>query len=442
MDLIKGSIPKLFIKYLIPAISSMIGLSLYILVDTIFIGQGVGVKGLTALNITLPIFSMFICLGVLLGMGGATAFSVSIGKKNIKEAQEIFTITLALGLIAGFVFTLINLLFIDQLCRFLGASSQIFDLAKEYSVILIWFSSAFIFTSILSCFIRNDHSPKTAMIAGLTGNFVNIILDAIFIFVFHWGMTGAVLATVISPLISIAVLMTHFKKKHNQLKLTRPVNTFKKVYRILRNGFASFLDSIAPGIVIFSFNQVLLKLSGDLGVAAYSVIANIAFVGNVLFIGTAQAMQPIASQNFGAGYRLRVNKVFKLALITALSIGIAKMLFIWSFPMPIIKLFNASDPALLFTAKQGLKLYFIAMPFMALNMVIVSFLQSIEKSSIATIITLNRTIFMVLIGLFILPSLWGMIGVWLIVPIAEFTTLLFTLIIFCIRNRKLLKLHG
>lgn len=431
MDLTQGSVSKLFIKYLIPSISSMVGLSLYILFDTIFIGQGVGVDGLTALNITLPIFSMFICLGVLLGMGGATAYSVTKGRQDHKEAREIFTVTLVLGAGAGLLFTLFNLIFIDELCRFLGASERIFPLAKEYSVILIWFSSAFIFSSILSNFVRNDHSPKIAMIAGLTGNFVNIILDAIFIFIFHWGMTGAVLATVISPLISVSILLYHFKTSHNTLRLCIPTQFIVKVKRILSNGFASFLDSMAPGIVIFAFNQVILRISGDLGVAAYSVIANVAFVGNVLYIGTAQAMQPISGQNFGAGNHDRVAKVFKLAIKTGVGLGILKMLAIWAFPMQIIRLFNGDNPALVDIAKQGLKIYFIAMPFMALNMIMVSFLQSIERSKIASIITIIRTIGLVLIGLFVLPSLWGLMGVWLIIPFAEFLT--FLMIVFVLK---------
>lgn len=423
-DLSQGSVFHHFIRYLIPAIASMIGLSLYILVDTIFIGQGVGVDGLTALNISLPIFTMFICLGSLLNMGGSTAFAVSLGQKDERQAHEIFTLTLIMGFVAGLFFTIINLVFLDELCRFLGASDRVFDYVRIYSLILICFSPAFIINSILSGFIRNDHAPRLVMISGLAGNFINIALDALFIFVFHWGIVGAILATVISPVISIIILLYHLKDTHHHLRLVRITDVWSKMKRILKNGFPSFLDGIAPGIVIFAFNQVLLKLSGDLGVAAYSIIANIAFIGSVLFIGTGQAMQALSAHNFGAGQTDRVRKVFKLALMTAFGIGAFKMLFIMSFPQQIIQLFNSQDVELVKVATQGLMLYFLAMPFMALNMIMVIYLQSIERSVPALWITLCRTIFLIITGLLIMPKYFGLTGVWLIVPIAELITMM------------------
>ncbi len=423
-DLSQGSVFHHFIRYLIPAIASMIGLSLYILVDTIFIGQGVGVDGLTALNISLPIFTMFICIGSMLNMGGSTAFAVSLGQKDDQQAHEIFTLTLIMGLVAGILFMVINLVFLDELCRFLGASDRVFAYVRIYSLILICFSPAFIINSVLSGFIRNDHAPRLVMISGLSGNFINIGLDALFIFVFHWGIVGAILATVISPVISILILLYHLKDPHHHLRLVKVTQVISKMRRILKNGFPSFLDGIAPGIVIFAFNQVILGLSGDLGVAAYSIIANIAFIGSVLFIGTGQAMQALSAHNFGAGHSNRVRKVFQLALITSFGIGIAKMLLIMGFPQQIIQMFNSQDVKLIKVATQGLMLYFLSMPFMALNVIIVIYLQSIEKSVSALWITLCRTIFLIIIGLLILPKYFGLTGVWLIVPVAELITML------------------
>ena len=190
MDLTQGSVSRLFLKYLIPSVFVMIGLSLYIVIDAIFIGQGVGVDGLIALNISLPVFTMFLCLGNLLNMGGSTAFSISLGKKELRQAQELFSITFYSGIILGALFTFFSLLYIDELCYALGASESVFKLVKEYNVILIWFSTFFIINSVLMGFIRNDHAPKLAMVAGVVSNLLNIILDAIFIFVFHWGIVG------------------------------------------------------------------------------------------------------------------------------------------------------------------------------------------------------------------------------------------------------------
>ncbi len=424
MDLTKGSIPRIFIKYLIPSISSMIGLSLYILVDTIFIGRGIGVDGLTALNISLPVFTMFLCLGHLLNMGGSTVYAVLIGQKNYKQAQEVFTLSLISGIVIALLFTSISLYYLDELCWFLGSSEKVFQMVRDYSKILIVFSSAFIINSVLSGFIRNDHAPKLCMVAGLSGNFMNIVLDYLFIFVFHWGIVGAVYATVLSPVFSILILLSHFFSKNNQLKLVIPTAFIEKLYRIVKNGFPSLLDSIAPGIVIYFFNQTLLKLNGDSGVAAYSVIANISFIGNVMFIGTAQAMQPVSSQNYGAKQMIRVRNVYFLALVTALFFAIIKTGVILAFPEAIVKLFNTESTELIKIAGKGLMIYFSAMPFVAINVVSVVYLQSIEKSLPALMITLCRTIGLILIGLMILPRYFGMTGVWMIVPLAELSSTL------------------
>lgn len=439
MDIIKDKPIKLFFKFLIPCISSMVGLSLYILFDTIFIGRGIGVKGLTALNISLPIFSMFISLGMLIGIGGATAFSINIGKKKIQEAQKIFTLSIILGLISGVAFTTVSLLNIDKLLMFLGASEDIFDMTKTYSIVLIAFSTAFIMLSILSNFIRNDNAPKLAMIAGLTGNFINIILDWIFIFIFHWGMFGAVLATVISPVISILIIIRHFKNKQSRIKLIIPIS-FKKtksefikifvdIFRILRNGLPGFLDGVAPGLVVLAFNKTLLNLIGNTGVAGYSIIANIAFVGIILFGGTAQAVQPLISQNFGAGNIKRIKTFFKYGLTTALFFGIVKLLIILFFPIQIIKIFNSEDLELISIAKDGLKIYFLSMPLMAINIISVAYFQAIESAKKAFIITLNRTVIFVLLLLYILPGFYSVRGVWLVVPVSE---LLCNLIFLCL----------
>lgn len=415
----------------------MMALSLYILVDSIFIGQGVGVDGLTALNISLPIFSMFICLGIFLGMGGATAFSVSIGRDDLREAQEIFTITIIFAGILSTLFTVLSVVYIDELCRFLGASERLFDMVKGYSIILVAFAPAFIFNSVLSIFCRNDHAPKLSMIAGISGNIVNIILDYIFIFIFHWGMIGAIIATIINPVISVSILLFHFRNKNNRLRLVCPHNIREKIKRICKNGFPSFLDSIAPGIIVYSFNHVLLKLSGDLGVASYSIIANIAFVGNAFFIGTSEAIQPIIGQNYGADNHSRVKKVFKLGLVTALLIGLVKLSIIWIFPDQIIHLFNSDDSTLIATARLGLKLFFLALPFSAINVIMIGLFQAIEKARIATLLMFSRTVILIIAGLMFMPAFWGLQGVWMIVPMAEFVTSIICLIVY----HKTLKLR-
>ena len=458
MNIFTDSPFKLFLKFLIPSISAMLGLSLYILFDTIFIGQGVGVDGLTALNISLPIFSMFISLGMMIGIGGAAAFSVNIGKSELKKAQEIFTVSIYLAIIFSVLFVTICIIFIDKLLLFLGASKNVYVMVKSYSFILIVFSPAFIFLSVLSNFVRNDHAPKLAMIAGLSGNFANIILDWVFIFIFHWGMVGAALATVISPIVSIIIIIKHFKNPACRLRFVNPfylldkrlnISQFKRFFdfyikpyleiciRIIKNGLPGLLDGVAPGLVVLGFNKVLISIQGDIAVAGYSIIANIAFVGIVLFGGTAQAVQPLVSQNFGASKISRLKLFFQYSVYTGLIFAFVKISMIFLYSKEIIFIFNKDNSELFTLASNGIKIYFLAMPFMAFNVITVTFFQAIESSKIAFFLTINRTVIFVLVGLFVLPFYFAITGVWLVVPVAEFVIFICSLIFLLRKFNKL-----
>jgi putative MATE family efflux protein len=310
VDFLKDDIKKLFIRYLVPCISGTLATSLYILFDTIFVGQGVGSIGLAALNIAIPMYNVLFAIGLLLGVGGATALSVSIGQKKFDKLNDIFTYSVGIAFMIGVLITAFGSIFIDELSYALGATNENFQLVKEYLRVILAFSISFILVNTLSVFIRNDKAPRLAMVSTILGSITNVILDAVFIFIFHWGMAGAAIATVISSVLSLFILVYfHFIRGNTKLRLVRIEAQMPLIKRIVLNGTPSFVIEVSAGIVIFAFNTVLNRITGTIGISAYSIIANISLICASIFAGISQASQPIISINYGAGKLDRVNKV-------------------------------------------------------------------------------------------------------------------------------------
>ncbi|WP_243009175.1 MATE family efflux transporter [Clostridium sp. AM58-1XD] len=272
-DLLTGDVKKLFFHYLIPSISATLVTSIYILADTVMIGRGVGAIGIAALNILLPLFSVFFGTGMMFGVGGSVYFSVEKGKGNSREARNYFTAALA-GAAAAMVFYLVVCnVFFDEITGFLGRNETMDSLVREYGKILIAGIPVFVFSSFLQAFVRNDKSPRTAMLAVITGGVLNVVLDYIFIFPMGMGMAGAAIATVIGSAVTVLILLSHFFSPHNTLKMSAHLS-LGKMSESLVSGLSSFMIELSGGIVIFLFNRQLLRYVGDIGVVVYGIISN------------------------------------------------------------------------------------------------------------------------------------------------------------------------
>lgn len=426
VDLLKSDVKEIFIKYLIPSIAGMMGLSLNILFDTIFIGQGVGSEGLAALNIAIPIFNIFSSIALLLGIGGATAVSVSMGKKEYDKVNKIFTTSMIINVSIGIFLTVIGIFFTEKICYLLGATPDVLDMVKSYLGVIVWFSWAFLMSNTLTVFVRNDKNPRLAMWSMLIGNFANIVFDFVFIFIFNWGMKGAAIATTMSPVITIILLSTHFIRGNNTLKFKLDKLKIDKniINRILKNGFPSFIMELSSGLIIFAFNMSISNIEGAIGVSAYSIIANISLVCVAIFNGIAQAIQPIISINYGAKKYERVHEALKLAIKTSVIFGSIFYAAGVLFPEKIVLLFNSGDAKLMEMTCGGIKLYFIAFLFMGANIARVSYFQSIENSKASTLVSLCRGVIFVLISLLILPMILGINGVWITIPIVEVASMI------------------
>lgn len=418
------SIFRTFAKYVSLNVIGMIGLSCYILADTIFIANGLGNNGLTALNLILPVFSFLNGLGLMFGMGAATRYSILRGEHNEKKANQVFTQILIIALIAGTILTAVGIFFPFDIAAILGADPSILPMAGTYLQTILVFSYAFLINNVMICFVRNDGNPKLAMTAMLAGSFSNIVLDYIFIFEFDLGMFGAAFATGLAPIISLGVLSLHFIKKKNNVRLAKTSLPRASVLQMLSLGLPSFITEFSSGIIMLLFNFTILSIAGNTGVAAYGIIANLALIVVAVLSGIAQGIQPLLSTSYGEGKTDQMKVIHRLAIILSVVLGCAFYVVCFIFPESITSLFNREQDALLTKlASEGMRLYFVAFLFMGANIVTSSFFASIEKPMQSFVISIIRGFVAVIPLILIMPILFQMTGVWLVIPIVEIITL-------------------
>lgn len=420
-----------FIKYTFFGILGMLGLSAYIIADTFFVSKGLGSQGLTALNLAIPVYSFIHGTGLLLGIGGATKYAIYKGQKNKKQMNIVFTNTLYSMIFCSLLFEIIGFLLSERLCLFLGADNSVLSMTNTYVRMLLLFSPAFLLNNGLICFVRNDGKPQLSMAAMLFGSFSNIILDYIFIFPLQMGIFGAVFATVLAPILSILLLLFHCFSKTREFHIIKGNISLDSIKWIFLMGFPSFVAQLSSGIVMITFNKIILALQGNIGVAAYGVIANLSLVMVAVFSGMEQGIQPLFSQYYGRKEYHNVTKVLKYSLIMMLICSFIIYGITFYFTEDIIQIFNSENNLQMKQiALSGLKLYFIATVFVGLNTVLSIFFTSTEKVIFAHIISLLRGFIFILPMIFLLSALWQMTGVWLSYAVTEGLVSVLTVFLF------------
>lgn len=414
------SLIKEYAKYTSLNILGMLGLSCYILADTFFISKGLGANGLAALNLAIPIYSLIHGSGLMLGMGGAIKYSIFQGKRASEYSDIIFSDTVRLAMMLAVLFVTAGLFFSDALTHLLGADAEVAKMTRIYLKVILLFSPFFMMNDILVCFVRNDGAPRLSMLAMLGGSFSNIVLDYVFIFPLQMGIFGAVLATGIAPVEGMLILSTHLLKKRNGFHLRRVRFHPGMMISSLTLGVPSLVTEVSSGIVIIIFNMIILSLVGNVGVAAYGVVANLSLVVTAVYTGVAQGMQPIISQEYGRGERWSVRKILRYGVVTILVMSFAVYLLMYLFADPITGIFNSEGNARLQEiAREGLRLYFIAAPFVGFNIVTASFFAATEKAALAQVISVLRGFLLIIPMAFVMAKWLDVTGVWMAFPVTE-----------------------
>ena len=420
------NLTKQFFKYVSQNIFGLLGTSCYILADTYFIAQAAGTDGVTLLNLCLPIYNLIFAFGSMIGLGAATRYAI-LRAQGDARAQRYFSNAIFSVCILAVPFMLVGIFRPDGLLRLMGGDADIVALGMNYARIFLMFTPFFMCNYVVASFVRNDGDPSLAMVATLSGSLFNVVFDYIFIFPMGLGLPGAALATAISPILSIAVCSAHFIKKSNTITFVRKAPSVRLLAQSCQLGISGFVGELSSGVTTTVFNFLLLRLAGNVAVAAYGVVANFALVATAIFNGVAQGAQPLVSQCYGKNEMAGARKLLLLGCGTAL--GLAALLYgvVFGYTDALTALFNSENSALMAEfAHSGMRIYFVGYFFAGCNIVAAGYLGAVNRPAEASVTSLCRGMVAIVVCSLVLSALFGMNGVWAAFPVSEAITLALT----------------
>lgn len=413
-------IGKLLTQYAIPAIIAMTAASLYNMVDSIFIGHGVGPMAISGLAITFPFMNLAAAFGSLVGVGASTLISVKLGQKDYTTAQQILGNVVSLNLIIGILFSVVTLAFLDPILYFFGASEATLPYARDYMVTILLGNVITHMYLGLNSVLRSAGHPQKAMLATILTVVVNTILDPLFIYGFDMGIRGAAVATILAQVISLAWLVKIFGNKNELLHFCKGIYRLKRILveNIIGIGLAPFFMNLASCMIIILINKGLKEYDSDLAIGAFGISNRIVFLFVMIVMGLNQGMQPIAGYNYGAQQYHRVNQVMKLTVIAATIVTTTGFLVGVLVPELAVSAFTNYDRLIELSAR-GLRITVLFFPIIGFQMVTSNFFQSIGMAKKAIILSLSRQVLILIPCLFILPLFWGADGIWYSMPVSD-----------------------
>ncbi|SHK06732.1 putative efflux protein, MATE family [Clostridium cavendishii DSM 21758] len=422
-------VSSLLVTFSVPAIIGMLVNAFYNIVDRMFIGHipEIGKLAITGVGITMPIMTIMMGFGMLVGIGTAAVISIKLGQGKKDEAEEILGNAFTLLIIFSVIITILGLLFVDNILVAFGASSDTIVYAKEFITIIFIGTIVNMVSFGLNHSIRSEGNPGVAMATMLIGAILNVILEPIFIFVLGLGVRGGAIATVISQMVATVWILRYFTKGDSFLKLKVSNMKLKKEYvkSIFAIGISPFAIQVAASAVQVVSNNSLRIYGGDLAIGAMTVISSVAMIFLMPIFGLNQGSQPIIGYNYGAMKYDRVKDTVKYGVIAATTVVVIGFIVIHLFPQAIIKMFN-SDEQLIEIGVKGLKIFLFMMPVIGFQIISANFFQSIGKAKISIFLSLLRQVIILIPMLIILPKFLGLTGVWLSGPIADFTSSVIT----------------
>lgn len=425
------SVTKQFVRYVTQNIFGMLGISCYIIADTFFIAKAAGTDGITVLNLALPIYNLIFAIGSMIGVGSATRFAILRAQKE-DAAEYYFSNAICFVWMIGILFTLAGIFVPDKILTLMGADETIAALGQGYTRIFLLFTPFFMMNYVVGAFVRNDDAPSLAMAGTLAGSLFNIVFDYIFMFPLDLGLEGAALATAASPVISILICSTHFLGKKNTIRFRMRIPSIRRLWQSCQLGVAAFVGEISSGVTTTVFNFLILGLVGNIGVAAYGVVANFALVATAIFNGVSQGAQPLASAYYGKGDRSSVKKILKLGTGAATVIGVLLLAGVYACTDSLVAVFNSEQSVRMAEyAYTGMRLYFIGFLFAGFNIVGAGFLSATGRARAAFVTSVMRGFVAIVACSLVLAALIGLNGVWLSFPASELITAILMAAVLC-----------
>jgi putative MATE family efflux protein len=434
-----GRIGRLLLQYSVPAIVGTAAASLYNIIDRVFIGHGVGAMAISGLALTFPMMNLAAAFGALVGAGAASLVSIRLGEKKPQEANAILGNTVFLNVVLGICFSILCMAFLDQILFFMGASRETLPYARQFMRVILLGN---VFTHLylgLNNVMRASGHPRKAMVTTLLTVGVNLVLAPTFIFLFHWGIRGAALATVCAQIVGTGWTLLHFARKGHTVRFLP--GCFRPRLEIIRGifsiGMSSFVMLFCASLISGILNLRLGRYGGDYAIGASGIINSLASLFVMISMGVNQGMQPIAGYNFGARKFDRVARVYRCAVGAATCITTLGFLLGEIFPRQVASAFT-SDPELIRQSVTGMRFIVLMFPIVGFQMVTSSFFQSIGRAKTSIVLSLSRQVLFLIPCLLILPLFWGLNGVWAAESVADFAASITAFFIMKAQFRKIL----
>lgn len=408
------------LRFAFPTMIMMVFMSLYTIVDGIFISRLVGTDALSATNIVYPAISLLIAVGVMLATGGSAIIAKKMGEKKEQEAREDFSFIVLTGFIIGLIFMVVGNIFIDPIVRMLGSTDALMDYCVGYLSVCLYLAPACILQLLFQTFFVTAGKPILGLILTISGGVANMVLDYLFMGVFHMGVEGAALATGIGQLIPAIIGLIYFLFVRHSLYLVKPKVRWSVLVESSFNGSSEMVTNLSGGIVTFLYNIIMLKLVGEAGVAAITIVLYGQFLFNALYMGFSMGVAPVISYNYGSKNNRMLKRIFKICMLfIAVSSVIVTMFALIMSPI-IVGIFTPVGTETYTLAKTGFLLFSLNFIFAGINIFASSMFTAFSDGKTSAIISFVRTFVLIVINILVLPALIGVNGVWLSVPLAEF----------------------
>lgn len=445
-DLGTRSIGSLLMKYSVPAIIASVATSLYNIIDSVFIGQGVGPMAIAGLAITFPLMNLVIGFCTLIAVGGAAVSSIFLGQKNHQRTTEVLNTVTGLCLVHALVFGSLTYIYLDKILILFGATPETIPYAREFMTVILWGTPVSYLFIGLNNIMRATGYPKKAMLSAIFSVATNIVLAPLFIFKFKWGIAGAAFATICGQSVALVWVLWHFFSKKTYVRFDFKAGGFSKVLieRIYAIGLSPFLMNCCACVVVVFLNKALLDYGGadgNMAVGAYGILNRTTMFFVMIVFGVTQGMQPILGYNFGAGNWPRVKKTLYIGMWIGFAITSFGWIFTELFPDTLSRMFT-NDPTIIDIARYGFRIYFILYPVVGMQIVIQNYFQSIGKPKLSIFLSLTRQLLLLLPLLWILPRYWGIPGVWASMAGSDFLSFLLALTVMLVTTKKYTRLYA
>ena len=435
------SVSRLLLKYALPSIVASAVMSIFNIVDSIFIGHGVGTLGLSGLAVLLPLMNMMVAFSTLVAIGGANLMSIRLGQKDYKSANVILGNVVTLSIVYATILNIVCYTFLDKILIFSGASAVTLPYARSFMQV---FLAGNIFTQLffnLNAMLRSSAAPQKAMIATIGMVFIVVILNPIFIFGLNMGMRGSALATVLSQGIMLCYQLHHFYNKNNCIYFQKGIFKLRwnMISKMMSIGLSPFFMNLTACMVVIIITNSLTRYGGDVAVGAYGIINRFLFFFVMIVIGLMQGMQPIVGYNFGAKLYNRAFKALKLSIMFATFISVIGFLLGEFFPDMITSMFT-TDKQLTEIAASGMRIMMMAVPLLGIQVISTGFFQSIGYVKTAIFLSLLRQLILIIPALLVFPLFFGLNGIWMSIPVSDTLATIISVTILIYNYRQLKKL--